>query len=259
ERGATATAAASIVVCPSRTHYKGTVHRAGDQRGNRRLNCIGGVRTSNAARIDTIAERAKDTEDFIVAPSGIDCRLEDHVGRFVDGVSGRIHEVVQAAAVRRSVGEGIAGGRDGGRANRGGGNGGEASSADGRLGCFDRETQSKLAAEIFHDAEAVLASPGEANHVLRVNLHRQIFLAVLDTLLVCGGYGSHLAASEAPAVVEGRLCVNLALAKHVAVALAVVRSDACSPEITLVVAGQLGWTNFAFCQQGEAALASCEI
>src|SRR5437588_5302379 len=215
ESGAAATTATSIVVCPGRADREATVHRAGDRGGDRRLDCVVGVRTSDTARIDAIAERAKDTEDFIVAPSGIDCRLDDRVGRFVDGVSGCIHEVVQAAAVAWSVDEGVAGRRDGGRADSGGADGGEASSADGGLWSFDRETQSKLATEILHDAEGILAGPCEADHVLWVNDHGQVFLAVLDTLLVGRGSGPHLAACEAPAVVEGCLCVNLALAEDV--------------------------------------------
>ena len=115
----------------------------------------------------------------------------------------------------------------------------EAAAADCRLWPFDRNRESELAAEVLHDAEAVLARPSEADGILRIDRQRNPFLAVVDALLIFGGQRPHLAAGEAPAAVELGLRPNLALAQNIAVALAVVGGDASAQPVRFVVAGQL--------------------
>ena len=194
-----------------------------------------------------------------MAPARIQSCLHDEVGSLVNGVARRVDEVVEAAACTRSVDKSVAGRRRGSRSQRSRAHGGKASAADGGLRALDGKPQGKLSAEVFHHAEGVLPGPGEADHILRINLLRERFPAVLDAFLVLGCEGPHLAAGKAPSIFKCGLCINLPLAEHVTIALAVVGSHACTQKITFVVAGQLGAADLALGQQGQAALAGRKV
>src|SRR5205823_1458131 len=150
--------------------------------GNTGRNCrrirIGRVGANHAARINTIAEEADDTEQFVVTEAGVGSGLEDQIGSLVGGVTVGVESVVQTASSAWGVDEEVSGGgggspgsddgrRSGGIINRG--NARETASADGGLRSFYRCGQRKLAAEILHHAEAILTGPSEADDILRID------------------------------------------------------------------------------------------
>src|SRR5262249_55321304 len=58
-----------------------------------------------AAGIHAVAERADDSDHFVVAPSRIVSGLEQEVGRPVGGISAGVHKVVETSASARNVDE----------------------------------------------------------------------------------------------------------------------------------------------------------
>src|SRR4029077_3658943 len=122
---------------------------------------------------------------------------------------------------------------------------------DRRLRILGGETEPCFVVEVLGDAEAVLASPAESDVILCVNGHRRRFGAVVETLLRLRDQTPHLASGERPAVGETYLTPDLALPHYVAVALAVVRSDAGAQPIEFVIAGQFQAVGFAFEEEGQ--------
>src|SRR5579864_5023817 len=91
------TAHSGIVERASCAGRGGTIQRTGDRRWGGRGSRIRGVRAHHTTGINSVAERAQDAEHFVMAPPGI-CRcLNNQVGRLVEGVSGGVDEVIQAA------------------------------------------------------------------------------------------------------------------------------------------------------------------
>jgi len=113
------------------------------------------------------------------------------------------------------------------------------------LRSFHRKGQGKLAPEVLDDAEGVLPRPGESHVILRVNRQRNGLPASLDSLLILRCQGPSLAAGNAETVIKSGLRPNLALAHHVAVALAVIGSNSSTQPVRFVIAGQLGAANLA--------------
>src|SRR6266849_225963 len=195
------------------------------------------------AGINTIAEIAEDSHYFVVAPSRIEGRLHQQVGSSIEGVSGAIKGVVQTTACTGSVDEEV---------RR------EIAPADGGLRSLDPEAESKLP-EVLHDAEAVGALPGPADDVLRVNLEGEGFLTVGDALLAFGHQAPHLTGRDRETVFPGHVGPYLPLAKHIAVALAVVGGGAGTEEIPFIIAAHLGAANRGLGQQRGAGLPGSEV
>src|SRR5437016_1909904 len=62
-------------------------------------------RTGHAAGVDSIAEIADDTDDFVMTPAGIERRLNEEVGRPVRRVASAIKGVVQTTPRAGSIHE----------------------------------------------------------------------------------------------------------------------------------------------------------
>src|SRR5262249_1895087 len=152
------------------------------------------------------AEAAHDSHNFVVAPSWIGRRLDEEVRRTVQAVPAGVDEVVQTASRSGRVNKEIVR---------------EASAADGRLRTFDAYAQRELI-PVLRNAESVRTLPCPADDVLRVDLQRERFLPVLNSLLAFGDQAPHLAAREVETVVKLHACPQLPLPEHVAVALPVV-------------------------------------
>src|SRR5262249_10202181 len=60
---------------------------------------------NDRARINAVAEGADDSEELVVAEAWIDSSLENHVGGFVDSVSGGVEGIIETAACARGVEE----------------------------------------------------------------------------------------------------------------------------------------------------------
>jgi hypothetical protein len=204
-------------------------------------------------------KHAVDPEYFEMSPTGVRGRLHNYVRRFVEGIPGGIDEIEQSATVPRSKDESIPC-----RANRGFAevccrDRGKTSSTNGRLWCFHCKPESELAAEIFYYPEAVLPHPVETHLILRVDGLRQDFCAVCDSFSGFGNQGPLLTAGDDPPAVKCGLPKKNPLPKHIAVALPVVGSHAGAQKIAFPLSGKLGGANFAFSQQGKAALTSREV
>ena len=187
-----------------------------------------------------------------MSPTGIRGSLDNDVRRFIEGIPGGVDEIEQSATVARSKDEGISC-----RGNRGFTqvcccDGGKASSTNGRLRCFHGKAESELAAEIFHYPEAILPRPVEAHLVLRVDGLRKHFCPVCDSFFSFRRQGPLLAAGNNPTAIKCGLPIKNPLAKHVAVALPVVRSHARAQKITFPISRQFRGPNFAFRKQARA-------
>ena len=115
-----------------------------------------------------------------MAPSRIVRRLHEEVRRPIDRIPCGIECVEQTAARARCVDEEVRG---------------ETAATDGSLRSFNRGSHGILA-EVLDHAETVGALPSPANDVLQVDLQREGFLAVGDTLLAFGHQAPHLAACD---------------------------------------------------------------
>src|SRR5262249_39842079 len=173
-----------------------------------------------AARIDAIAEAAENSDNFVVAPSGIGRQLYEEVRSAICGVTAGVHKVIQTAARAGRVDKEV---------ER------ESPAADGGLRAFNADADCELV-PVLCEAETVSALPGPADDVLRIDLEGKGFLTVLDALFAFGDQAPHLAAGKVEAVIPLNAGPQLTLAKYVAVALAVVGSYAGAQEIAFVVA-----------------------
>src|SRR5260370_16369023 len=169
--GAKAPAGFGVIKCADSASCSRAVHRAGQhcRRGWRRV--VFGVRAHHPARINPVAERANDPEQFVMAEPGISSRLDDEVRCFVDGVSRSVNEVVQAAAVARSIEEGIPLRSYGGAPNRRCCSKREPASADRCLWSFYRKAETVLPPEAFDTSQPLLPLPDLPTLPLPSNRH----------------------------------------------------------------------------------------
>src|SRR4029077_13988832 len=208
--------------------------------------------------IDAIAEVRGDSKNFIVAKAGVDSQLHDEVRQFVGRVTSGINEIVEATTAARSKGKEVlkrCDGPNGGSV----GVGTEATSTEGELRRFDGNRSRNLIAKGLGNAEAILPFPVEAHNVLRIDHEGNPFLPKRDTLDVFGRKTPSLAAAEGQAVFQANLSPDLPLAKHIAVPLPVVGSNACAEPISFIVAGQFGAADLALGEEAETGLTSSEI
>src|SRR5262249_599617 len=117
-----------------------------------------------------------------------------------------------------------------------------------------RGADPELVVEVLGDAEAILASPTEADVILRVDSERGGFGTIVHALAGFRGQAPHLAAGYRHALREARLRPDLALTRDVAVALAVVGGYAGAEPVHFVVAAQLHFVAAAFGEEGETGL-----
>src|SRR5262249_31643369 len=117
-----------------------------------------------AARIHAITERTYDAHDFVVAVSWIERRLDHEVWRFVSCIAGGIDEVVQAAARTGRVEKEVVVG---------------AAAAERGLRTLDAQADREFI-PVLRDAEPVRALPSPSHDVLRIDLQRELLLAILD-------------------------------------------------------------------------------
>ncbi len=188
------------------------------------------------------AEEAGDATDLGVDVLAVEGDFGDHVRRNIIGVVGG--GVVEAAAlagsaedeVIRSVGSGELGLA----LFKGDGDGG---------GCAEEGV-----AEFLLDAQAGLASPGEADVVVGVDGVGEDLGAVVGALAVFGDERPHLSASNGEAFGGLGAAPDLALAEGVGVGLVVVRGDAGGEEVGFEVALELERAGIALEEATETAL-----
>src|SRR4029077_13642228 len=168
--------------------------------------------------IDAIAEVRGDSKNFIVAKAGVDSQLHDEVRQFVGRVTSGINEIEEATTAARSKDKEVlkrADGSNGGSV----GVGTKATSTEGGLRPFDGNSSRNLIAKGLGNAEAILPLPVEAYNVLRIDHEGNPFLPKRDSLDVFGRKTPNWPAAEGQAVFQADLSPDLALAKHIAVAL----------------------------------------
>src|SRR6266404_2611908 len=217
---------------------------------------MGRVRSwrNDRAWIDTIAEGADDSEQFVVTPSWI-CRCLKHdVRGLVDRVASSVERVIQTSPGPGRIHEEVLRSRTRCRRKRR-----EPSPADGCLRPFHGNADRVFATEILDNAEAVPPRVSEAHRVVHVDRHRQNLLAVLDALPGLRSQRPHLPACKLPAVIKCRLSPQLALAEHVAIGLPVVGGRARAEEVRLVVGAYFGGSNLCLAEQADSGLTTREV
>src|SRR5579862_5139729 len=123
----------------------------GPKPGGRALGRSGDPRAGEGS----CAERAHHAENFVVAPSWIERRLEDKIGRLIKGVVCLV--VVESGEVARRSNQGVLS---------------LEFAAESGLRIFDRHRDTQLiVCESLRDPETVLTRPTEAHVILRVNRH----------------------------------------------------------------------------------------
>ena len=160
-----------------------------------------------AARKYTVGEAVVKAEDLVVPEAGIKGDLGDDIGRWIErvGSAGVVAFAVARLAEQEVVGVVVQGERG--------------------LRVFYGDRKPELIAEVFGYAKAILARVTEPDVVTRVDrLGPGIVgfagvVAGADSPLVFGHQTPHLAAEEAPAIIELGLSPCLAQTERVAVGL----------------------------------------
>lgn len=163
-----ATSKGRVIVSKGRARCCGAV--AGDDGrscwGREILRCSSG----NRAWIDAIAKVREDSEEFVVAKTGIDGYFDEEIRKFVDSVSRWVEGIEKTSAHTRSIEEEILVRGDAAGCRRIG-VGAEATTADGGLRSFDGNRHGNVFVEDFGYTESASTLPGESHHVVWVDHH----------------------------------------------------------------------------------------